>query len=67
MTDDVPLPSRSGAAIPREPRHGTIGTYNNHRCRQDCPGDPETGLTCRQANAAYRMVYRARKREAVAE
>lgn len=49
------LPSRSGAANPREPKHGTLSEYNNHRCR--C-------VECRRARADYQLVKRAEARRA---
>jgi hypothetical protein len=61
--DQLPLLSRSGAALPREPKHGTLSEYNNYKCRDACPGNAD-GYTCRDANRDYRFVKRAEARRA---
>jgi hypothetical protein len=52
--------TRRQAELPRE-AHGKETTYNNWGCRDDCPGSPETGLTCREVATAAVMARRAAK------
>lgn len=40
--------------------HGTQAGYQRG-CRENCPGDPETGKTCRVAATEYQREYKARR------
>jgi hypothetical protein len=40
--------------------HGTQAGYQRG-CRENCPGDPETGKTCRTAATEYQREYKARR------
>lgn len=43
-------------------KHGTNSTFTNWGCRDECPRNPTTGLSCRDAHNAWSREYQARRR-----
>lgn len=55
--------TNQGIKAPRGtiPQHGTTTGYTRLKCRDDCPGHPATGKTCRESMTEWARERRAKK------